>query len=263
MPRSMSPLDLLIPRRSEYVRGSVKPENLLKLAAVLAGGKDRWPFDAPIIARKLEKPVKRGGREYQYAVVDGVHRTLLALHSLGKMKLDALKGKGFDLPKLAEVPVEVKNLTAVEAEVEQLDANLRHGLLLDKKHRDAWVRHLLTVRKVKPEWLAKRLHMTERSIYRMRAGTQTIARPRAASKKPARRAAGAAPRAASGVNVPRVAPADWTPESWLDRLGALAVEGRRHKAKLAEYLQAHAKALGGWLPDLTEMLAPVASAQKE
>ena len=48
--------DLLFPKRNEYVRGSVKKDNVDRMRAAITG-RD-WPFP-PILVRRLDKPEKR------------------------------------------------------------------------------------------------------------------------------------------------------------------------------------------------------------
>jgi hypothetical protein len=243
--------ELLIPRRNEYVRGSIKRDNLIRIASAFTG-KGYPEALPPILVRKLVKPVKRGKREYKLAVVDGVHRATLALMSqseaglrklnemLRDRKLEAFKGG-----KIDALPARVEEMSETEAEVEQMRTNLAHGLLLDKKHRDAWARHLVKNRGIDVAKLARLLHLTERSVYRMVKGEQTKVGPR---KKAAR-------RAAEGNGAEAEAKAEkFTPESYFKTLRTMAKEAKANAPALTGYLKAHHEEIAKWLDPLVDVL---------
>lgn len=217
--------DLLFPKRAEYVRGSVKRENVERMRAAITG-KD-WPFPA-ILVRKLDKPEKRKGKEYTLKIVDGVTRSTVAL-----------------LEKRKTIPATIEKMSDVESDIAQLRTNLAHGLLVDKKHRDAWVRYLIVEKKVSPKKLAGELHMTERSIFRMKKGTQTKSGPR---KKATRRVAG------SAVSV-RETPREWSAADFYAQLHALAKDTKGHAEAITEYGKSHKDKLATWLDPFMDLLA--------
>lgn len=218
--------ELLFPKRTEYVRGTVKKENVDRLRAALTG-KD-WPFP-PILVRKLDKPEKRKGREYHYKIVDGVTRTTVAM-----------------LEKRPTIPAVTEKMTDVESDITQLRTNLTHGMLVDRKHRDAWVRFLVKERKVKPATLARELHLTERSIFRMAKGTQTKTGPRKLAK---RRAAAAKEAAEKNGRV------EWTAADFFSSLHALYKDSKGHNDAIMEYAKQHKDKLSGWLDPFMDVLA--------
>jgi ParB-like chromosome segregation protein Spo0J len=220
--------DLLFPKRTEYVRGSVKKENVERMRAAITG-KD-WPFP-PIVVRKLDKPEKRKGKEYRLKIVDGVTRTTVAL-----------------LEKRKDITATIEKMTDVEADITQLRTNLTHGLLVDKKHRDAWVRYLITERKVKPATLAKELHLTERTIFRMKKGTATKEGPR---KKMAKR--GKASGNGNGASAEREM--EWTAADFYSQLHALAKSTKGHAEAITEYGKTNKDKLAPWLDGFMDLLA--------
>lgn len=239
---NVDPREIMLPKGEAYVRGKVDKNNLVRLAAYLTG-KD-WPFP-PVELRKLPKPVKRGKKEFKLIALDGVHRTLLAQHSLGAVKLAALVNAKAEIgAKHATIPATISEMSDVDAEIEQLHRNLTHGAIVDKKKRDAWVRYLVRVRKVKPVTLAKRLHMTERSIFRMAAGTATKTGPR---KKSVR-------RASSNGSSSNGAPPTWTAEGYFKMLADVARETKNHAADVSAYVKDHKDKLG-WLEPMLDTLA--------
>lgn len=253
MSQMVNVLDLLIPKKNEYVRGKIDKKNVVRIASAITG-KD-WPLPA-ITVRKLAKPVKRGKKEYTLAPVDGVHRTIVALSTLtpewtkkvnGWLKdagLDAMpKGVKFD-----KIPANVGTFTDVEADVEQLRSNITHGQMLDKKKRDEWVKYLLTKKKMSAETLAKMLHMTKRSVYRMAKGEQTSTEPR----KPK----GSATNGKSNGNGAKHAPEPekWTAEQYFKNLRAMSRELDANKPAIAAYVKSNGDGLG-WLADFTAALA--------
>lgn len=223
--------DLLFPKRNEYVRGSVKKENVERMQAALTG-RD-WPFP-PILVRKLDKPEKRKGKEYTLKIVDGVTRTTVAL-----------------LAKRTEIPATVEKMSETESDIQQLATNLSHGLLVDKKHRDAWVRYLVKVKKVKVPTLAKELHLTERTVFRMAAGKATKEGPR---KKPVRRAKKTAGEGGAGETAAKVG-AEWTAADFFTRLHALAKDTKGHAEAITEYGKQHKDKLAPWLDGFMDLLA--------
>lgn len=218
--------ELLFPKRTEYVRGTVKKENVDRLRGMLTG-KD-WPFP-PILVRKLDKPEKRKGREYYYKIVDGVTRTTVAM-----------------LEKRPVIPAVVEKMSDTESDITQLKTNLTHGMLVDRKHRDAWVRFLVKERKVKPSSLARELHMTERSIFRMARGTQTKVGPRKKAAK--RRAVEAAAEKMARAN-------EWTAADFFSGLHALYKDSKGHGDAITEYAKQHKDKLAPWLDPLMDLLA--------
>jgi ParB-like chromosome segregation protein Spo0J len=219
--------DILIPKGNVYVRGKVNKDNLERMSAAITG-KD-WPFP-PIKLRRLEEPVKRKGREYHLVVIDGVHRTITALNH-----------------KRTEIPSVIEKMSEVEAEVEQLRTNLSHGLLVDKKHRDRWVRFLVKERKVKVSDLSKELHMTERSIFRMVKGGQTKEGPRKKSKRKSK---------ASAESKDTQTKVEWTPADYFKRLQAMAKETKAPNGEaLAEYIKQNKDKLAPWLDPFMDLLA--------
>lgn len=217
--------DLLFPKRNEYVRGSVKKENVERMRAAITG-KD-WPFPA-ILVRKLDKPEKRKGKEYRLKIVDGVTRTTVAL-----------------LEKRKEIPANVEKMSDVESDITQLSTNLSHGLLVDRKHRDAWARYLVKERKVPVAKLAKELHMTERSVFRMVKGTQTKDTPRKKATK----------RAASAANTKSEEGMEWTAGSFYSQLHALAKSTKGHAEAITEYGKTNKDKLAPWLDPFMDLLA--------
>lgn len=220
--------DLLFPKRNEYVRGSVKKENVDRMRAAITG-RD-WPFP-PILVRRLDKPEKRKGKEYRFKIVDGVTRTTVAL-----------------LEKRKEIACDVEKMTDVESDITQLRTNLTHGLLVDKKHRDAWVRYLITERKVPVAKLAKELHLTERTIFRMKKGTATKEGPR---KKATKRTA-----SGNGASAEREEVA-WTPAVFFSALHALAktTKDKTNAEGLTAYAKANKDKLAPWLDPFMDLLA--------
>lgn len=254
--------EVMLPRRNEYVRGSVKRDNLVRIAAAFTGS--QWPDGLPAIeVRKLSKPeitalAKRGkkAKAYKYAAVDGVHRVTIALATLNdkvRGRFNAmLRERGQEpLPprlKLLTIPANVVTMSVAEAEVEQLRTNLSHGLLLDKKHRDEWVRHLIKNRKYDVGRLAKLLHLTERSVYRMAKGEQTKAGPRKKSEKKAEEAAST----------------KWEAVSFLKLLHSMAseVSGEKNSGRRSDLMaaiKADHENVAKWLDPLVEALTLTAA----
>lgn len=220
--------DLLFPKRNEYVRGSVKKENVERMRAAITG-KD-WPFPA-ILVRKLDKPEKRKGKEYRLKIVDGVTRTTVAL-----------------LEKRKDIPATIEKMTDVESDITQLSTNLSHGLLVDRKHRDAWARYLVKERKVPVAKLAKELHMTERSVFRMVKGTQTKDTPRKKATKRSAKSSGAG----GGAEREEM---EWTAGGFYSQLHALAKSTKGHAEAITEYGKTNKDKLAPWLDSFMDLLA--------
>lgn len=218
--------DLLFPKRTEYVRGSVKKDNVDRMRAAITG-RD-WPFP-PILVRRLDKPEKRKGKEYRLKIVDGVTRTTIAL-----------------LEKRKNIPATIQKMSAVESDITQLSMNLSHGLLVDRKHRDAWARYLVKEHKVPVSKLAKDLHMTERSVFRMVKGTQTKTGPRQSSRgKTSGDAAGEKARLQ----------AEWTAADFYSQLHAIAKSAKGHAEAITEYGKVNKDKLAPWLDAFMDLLA--------
>lgn len=249
MSQMLNVLDLMLPKKNEYVRGTINRKNVIRLASAITG-KD-WPFPA-IKVRRLSKPVKRGKKEYRYTVLDGVTRTFVALATLNPKVAEKvngwLKAEGLEpMPKgvkFDKVLADVGEYTDTEADVMQLKSNLEHGQLLDKKVRDRWVAYIIKARKMNAEALAKMLHMTKRSVYRMAKGDQTKDTPRKAkgSGKPKAERAERAPEPV------------WTAEAYFKALRALSREFEENKSAIAVYVKGNGDGLG-WLADFTASLA--------
>lgn len=222
--------DLLFPKRTEYVRGSVKKDNVDRMRAAITG-RD-WPFP-PILVRRLPKPEKRKGKEYTLKIVDGVTRTTVAL-----------------LEKRKEIPATIEKMSDVDSDITQLRTNLTHGLLVDKKHRDAWVRYLITERKVPVAKLAKELHLTERTIFRMKKGTATKEGPRKKATKKTGKGGD------NGASAEREEVA-WTPAVFFSALHALAktTKDKANAEGVAVYAKANKDKLATWLDPFMDLLA--------
>jgi hypothetical protein len=217
--------DILFPKRNEYVRGSVKKDNVDRMRASITG-KD-WPFP-PILLRRLDKPEKRKGKEYTLKLVDGVTRTTVAL-----------------LEKRKDIPATIQKMSDVDSDITQLSTNLSHGLLVDRKHRDAWARYLVKERKVPVGKLAKELHMTERSVFRMVKGTQTKSTPRKKATK----------RNASAANTASEEGMEWTAGAFYSQLHALVKSTKGHAEAITEYGKTNKDKLAPWLDSFMDLLA--------
>lgn len=258
MAQMVNVLDLLIPKKNEYVRGKIDRKNVVRIASAITG-KD-WPLPA-ITVRKLSKPVKRGKKEYTLAPVDGVHRTIVALATLSpewtKKVNGWLKDAGLEpMPKgvkFEKIPADVRTFTDLEADVEQLRSNITHGLMLDKKKRGEWVKHLLTTKKMSADTLAKMLHMTKRSVYRMAKGEQIKDGPR----KPK---GSAKPKGESDGTKKESEPV-WTAEGYLKSLRGMAREYETNKDAILAYTAKNGDGLD-WLAKFYASLADVAMPAK-
>lgn len=218
--------DILFPKRNEYVRGSVKKDNVDRMRAAITG-RD-WPFP-PVLLRRLDKPEKRKGKEYKLKLVDGVTRTTVAL-----------------LEKRKEIPADIQKMSDVESDITQLSTNLSHGLLVDRKHRDAWARYLVKERKVPVGKLAKELHMTERSVFRMVKGTQTKSTPR---KKATKRGSTNGSASAQREEM------EWTAAAFYSQLHAMAKSTKGHAEAITEYGKTNKDKLAPWLDSFMDLLA--------
>lgn len=225
MSQSLKLAALLPLKRSEYIRGKLDEQNLDRMRAARDAGRE-WPFP-PIVVRKLDKPKKVKGVEYTHAIVDGEHRRFLAVEA-----------------KKSEIVVEVVKLTPAMADLEALRTNLEHGALLDKKKRGPWVTRLVKVHKMKVPGIAKLLHMTPRSVYRMVAGTDVKKGPRKKSEKKGR-----ASDAAGGENG-----VTWSVEQFFTTLAAVSKEARKHADAVQTFYKAHKDKLATVVDPLLEVL---------
>lgn len=214
---------LLPLKRSEYLRGKLDVKNLERMREALTG-RD-WPFP-PIQARKLDKPRKVKGVEFHYAIIDGEHRRFLAVES-----------------KHAAIPADVVRITEAQADVESLRVNITHGALVDKKKRGAWVKRLVKLRKVKVPALAKMLHMTPRSIYRMLRDIEGMNRPTKKNAKRSPKKDGTAPTEPS-----------WTVEGFFVSLASVTKDARKHADVIQTFYRAHKDKLETHVGPLLEIL---------
>lgn len=215
-------LAALLPlKRSEYVRGKLDEGNLDRMRSSRDAGRE-WPFP-PIVVRKLDKPKKVKGVAYTYAIVDGEHRRFLAVEA-----------------KKSEIIADVVKLTPAMADLEALRTNLEHGALLDKKKRGPWVTRLVKVHKMKVPGIAKLLHMTPRSVYRMVAGTDVKKGPR----KKARASDTGSEKSESS----------WSVEQFFTTLAAVSKEARKHADAVQTFYTAHKDKLASMVDPLLEVL---------
>lgn len=222
--RDVKLTELLPLKRSEYIRGKLDPKNLDHMRQALTG-KD-WPFPA-IRVRSLDKPRKVKGVEYRLAIIDGEHRRFLATES-----------------KRTTLPAVVEKLTDTEADIAAFDLNDKHGALLDKKKRGRWVKHLVKDRKVKVEVLAKKLHLTTRSIYRMLSDAKGLNKP---STKPKR-------KAKPSEESKSVTEVSWTVEGFFTTLAGVTKEARKHADAVQTFYRAHKDKLEAHVGPLLEIL---------
>lgn len=227
----MLKLALVLPlKRRDYLRGKLDEKNLERMRAARDAGRE-WPFP-PIQVRKLDKPRKVKGREYQYQIVDGEHRRFLAVEA-----------------KKSEVAADVVKLTPAQADVEALRINITHGAQVDYRKRGKWVKEkLVKVHRMKVDQIAKLLHLTKRSVYRMVKDAEGMNRP----AKGARAAKGQRPESAA-----REAHADaatWTPESFFAALASLTKEARRHADAIQTFYRQHKDRVSPHVDPLLEIL---------
>jgi hypothetical protein len=225
--RDVKLAELLPLKRGEYIRRKLDEKNLTRMREAITG-RD-WPFPA-IRVRVLDKPRKVKGVEYKLAIFDGEHRRFLAVES-----------------KRESIPAIIEKMSETEADIEALSTNITHGLLLDKKKRGQWVKHLIKDRKVKVPMLAKKLHLTPRSIYRMLKDSEGMNRPTTkAAKRPKKGKAegeGGEERAMS-----------WTVEGFFSTLAAVTKEARKHADAVQTFYRAHKDKLEAHVGPLLEIL---------
>lgn len=220
--------ELLPLKRSEYIRGKLDEKNLDRMRGALTG-RD-WPFPA-IRVRVLDKPRKVKGVEYKLGIFDGEHRRFLAVES-----------------KRESIPAIVEKMSDTEADIEALGINIAHGALLDKKKRGKWVKHLVKDRKVKVPVLAKKLHLTTRSIYRMLKDAEGMNRT---AKKVAKKKAKATGGEGEETEERAVS---WTVEAFFVTLAAVTKEARKHADAVQTFYRAHKDKLDTHVGPLLEIL---------
>src|SRR5512137_1166782 len=176
-----------------YVRGRRKHDYVNQLAAVIKDAMpidDRghtvkgevaqksiekwWPFtDAskPVLVRRqtrVSKDAKTGAERAEeiMTILDGNHR------------VEAAKVMG-----LSHVPAKVIECSDREAALEQLSANVSHGLFLDRNSRNDYIKALLSDKElnIKQKDVALIVHLTPASVNRIISGKQGTASK--ASKK--------------------------------------------------------------------------------
>jgi hypothetical protein len=121
---------------------------------------------------------------------------------------------------------------------------------VDKKHRDAWVKYLVKEKKIPTAKLAKELHLTERSVFRMAAGTQTKTGPRKKATKRIKPTTGDNGK----DNGKEKDESAWTVESYMHRLHALANDTKGHADAIGEHIKLHRDKLP-WLEPMLDTLA--------
>lgn len=225
--RDMKPSELLPLKRADYIRGKLDQKNLDRMRGAVTG-RD-WPFP-PIRVRILDKPKKVKGVEYKLAIVDGEHRRALAVEF-----------------KRESIPAVVEKMSETDADILAFEVNMTHGMLLDKKKRGEWVKHLVKDRKVKVDMLAKKLHMTARSIYRMVRDTQVIDRPR---KKVVKKKASTTK---DSWTAEPIIPS-WTPEGFFMSLAAITKDARKHADAVQTFYRANKDKLEAHVGPLLEIL---------
>jgi hypothetical protein len=225
--RDVKLTELLPLKRSEYIRGKLDVKNLDRMRGALTG-RD-WPFPA-IRVRVLDKPRKVKGVEYKLAIVDGEHRRFLATEA-----------------KRESIPALVEKMSDTEADIEALGINISHGALLDKKKRGKWVKRLVKDRKVKVPVLAKKLHLTTRSIYRMLKDVEGMNRPAKKAKKKAK-AGGEATEAAAEKA------ATWTVEGFFHTLAGVTREAKKHADAIQTFYRANKDKVEPHVGPLLEIL---------
>ena len=221
--------ELLPLKRGEYIRGKLDEKNLSRMREALTG-RD-WPFPA-IRVRVLDKPRKVKGVEYKLAIFDGEHRRFIATEA-----------------KRDTIPATVEKVSDTESEILALETNITHGMLLDKKKRGKWVKRLVKDRKVKVPALAKKLHLTPRSIYRMLKDVEGMNRPAKKAKKakkvtePGEGGEGSEQRAAT-----------WTVEGFFQTLAGVTKEARKHADAIQTFYRAHKDKVEPHVGPLLEIL---------
>jgi ParB-like chromosome segregation protein Spo0J len=226
--RDVKLTELLPLKRGEYIRGKLDEKNLDRMRGAMTG-RD-WPFPA-IRVRTLDKPRKVKGVEYKLAIFDGEHRRFIAAEF-----------------KRESIPAIVEKMSDTEADIAAFDLNNTHGALLDKKRRGRWVQHLIKTRKVKVPMLAKKLHLTARSIYRMLKDVEGLNRP---AKSAAKRPKKDKPAASAASEEKAVT---WTPEGFFLSLAAVTKEARKHADAVQTFYRAHKDKLEAHVGPLLEIL---------
>ena len=226
--------DVLIPKRRDYVRGTVDKKNLADLLIVAKDPKHRgWPFRDPIILRKLPKATKDGKL---YGVLDGVHRCTVA-----------------KMVRMATVDADIRTLTDKEAAIVQFTSNLTHGIRLNRKARNAWVKHMRFDLGMKLAEIAREVGMTETSVSRMARDKQTKEGPR---KKSERRAP-----AAKAPATPPAKLAPWTPADFFARVKHIGAETSEHPEALRIYARQHSREVVKLLEPLSDLLNAALAAE--
>jgi hypothetical protein len=223
--RDVKLAELLPLKRGEYIRGKLDVKNLDRMRGAITG-RD-WPFP-PIRVRVLDKPRKVKGVEYKLAIYDGEHRRFIATEA-----------------KRESIPAIVEKLSDTEADIEALGINITHGALLDKKKRGKWVKRLVKDRKVKVPVLAKKLHLTPRSIYRMLKDVEGMNRPAAKKAKKAK---------ASGEASETEKAATWTVEGFFHTLAGVTREAKKHADAIQTFYRANKDKVEPHVGPLLEIL---------
>jgi hypothetical protein len=224
--------EVLIPKRKDYVRGVVDKKNLADLLIIAKDAKHTgWPFHDAIVLRKLTKPTKDGKL---YGVLDGVHRCTV-----------------YKMLHRPSVEADIKTLTDKEAAILQFTSNLSHGIRLNRKARNSWVKHMRFDLGMKLAEIAKEVGMTETSVSRMARDKQTKAGPR---KKSAPRV----PGSAGGAKAPAVAPkppkpADWSINDFLQRVKEAGSYVAEHPETIKVYARQHSREIVKMLEPLMEV----------
>ena len=220
--------EILIPKRKDYVRGVVDKKNLADLLIVAKDPKHTgWPFHDAVTLRKLAKPTKDGKL---YGVLDGVHRCTV-----------------YKMLRRPSVEADVKTLTDKEAAVLQFTSNLGHGIRLNRKARNNWVKHMRFDLGMKLAEIAKEVGMTETSVSRMARDKQTKAGPR---KKSAPRV----PGSAGGAKAPAAPkPAEWTVADFMQRVKKIGAEVLEHPETIRVYARQHSREIIKMLEPLMDM----------
>lgn len=170
----------------------------------------KWPFP-PILVRPVTvDAAKKGDKPITvYEIMDGAKRTRAA---------QALK--------LDKIPATIQKADDSEAALAQLTENARHGQVLDRDKRNAWIKYLARDLKLSTRRIAAAIGLSQPSVSRIIAGRQatgeTGARKLAAQRR--RRGAGRASQR-------RV---EWTPTVFLREFEALVREFEQHQAEITE-----------------------------
>jgi hypothetical protein len=231
--------EILIPKRKDYVRGTVDKKNLADLLIVAKDPKHTgWPFHDSVVLRKIAKPGKDGKL---YAVLDGVHRCTV-----------------YKMLRRPSVEADVKTLTDKEAAVLQFTSNLSHGIRLNRKARNSWVKHMRFDLGMKLAEIAKEVGMTETSVSRMARDKQNISGPR---KKSAPRVPGSAGGAKAPAPAKIIKPAEWTMNDFIQRLkdaGAFIVE---HPETIKQYARKNSREMVKLIEPISEVMNAALAAE--